>query len=181
MKKYSAFTLLEVLITVAIVSVLALVAFPSFTSYSQDSAMVANTSALLGSLKLARSEAITRGNRVSICASENGSTCSSNDRWEDGWVMWVDDSSDNTIDSGEKIIRVVGKAKGTNVTIGGLCGDFVVSFISTGLPQEATNGKNGERLWILNDIRGDSEAKVVKAYASGRIRVLAFSSSKRWC
>jgi prepilin-type N-terminal cleavage/methylation domain-containing protein len=173
MKKYSAFTLLEVLITVAIVSVLALVAFPSFTSYSQNSAMVANTSALLGSLKLARSEAITRGKRVSICASANGSTCSSNDKWEDGWVMWVDASSDNTIDSGEKIIRVVGKAKGTNVTIGGLCGDFVVSFISTGLPQAAG-------LWILNDIRGDSEAKVIRAYASGRIRVLAFGASKTW-
>jgi type IV fimbrial biogenesis protein FimT len=169
MKKYSAFTLLEVLITVAIISVLALVAFPSFTSYSQNSAMVANTSALLGSLKLARSEAITRGNRVSICASEDGSSCSSNDRWEDGWVMWVDASSDNTIDSGEKIIRVVGKAKGTNVTIGSLCGDFVVSFISTGLPQEG-------RLWILRDTRGDLVAKVVKAYASGRMRVLAFGS-----
>ena len=102
MKKYSAFTLLEVLITVAIISVLALVAFPSFTSYSQNSAMVANTSALLGSLKLARSEAITRGKRVSICASEDAITagipsCSSTGKWEDGWVMWVDDSSDNTL------------------------------------------------------------------------------------
>ena len=171
MKKYSASTLLEVLITVAIISVLALVAFPSFTSYSQNSAMVANTSALLGSLKLARSEAITRGKRVSICASENGSTCSSNDKWEDGWVMWVDDSSDNTIDSGEKIIRVVGKAKGaSDVTIRGPCYAVnVISFISTGLPQ-ATGGENSGAVLVLTDARKVKEERQVRVYASGRIR-----------
>jgi hypothetical protein len=93
--------------------------------------------------------------------------------------MWVDDSSYNIIDAGEKIIRVVGKAKGANVTIGGFCGDFVVSFISTGLP-ENIGGVNIGGIMLLRDLRGDSEARVIRVYVSGRIRRAAYAAQTKW-
>jgi type IV fimbrial biogenesis protein FimT len=182
MKKYLAFTLLELLITVAIVSILALVAFPSLTSYSQDGAMVANANALLGSLKLARSEAITRGKRVSVCPSSNAlsattPSCEASD-WKVGWVTWVDDNSDNKIDSSEKIIRVVGKAKGADISIqNGCAANSVISYFSTGLPQVtfADGAVDNKTVFALLDARGEvPEARIIRVYASGRIKVSVF-------
>jgi len=99
----TGFTLIELMITLAIASILISMAVPSFTHSIQNNKVLAETNMLLSAIAYARSEAIKRGNKVTICASKSFSAttpCDSND-WSDGWVIYsaVDSSQsrNNTI------------------------------------------------------------------------------------
>ncbi|MCI5107094.1 MAG: GspH/FimT family protein [Pseudomonadales bacterium] len=65
---------------------------------------------MLTTLNLARSEAIKRGQDVSICASDDGADCDE-DAWSEGWIVFVDNNGDadgtaGSVDGGDEIIRV---------------------------------------------------------------------------
>jgi len=96
-KKQSAFTLVELIVTMAVLAVLAAIAVPSFTT------MIANNrSSSLGrefaaAINLVRAEAIKRGGRVSICVSSNGSSCAAaSTNWNAGWLIFVDGATSDT-------------------------------------------------------------------------------------
>jgi len=50
---------------------------------------------LITSLNYARSEAITRNQRIVMCASDDGLSCAATQVWDSGWIVMVQD--DNTI------------------------------------------------------------------------------------
>lgn len=86
----SAFTLVELIITIAIAAILAAIAMPSYTEFSVRMTVSENTNALVGALSLARSEAVKRGRPVAVIA--NG------DDWSKGWQVVAGKSiADGTI------------------------------------------------------------------------------------
>ena len=105
-KKIQGFTLIELMITLAIAAILASLAAPSFRDIIQNNRMTTQYNDLLASLSLARSEAIKRGENV-IALSNNGTS------WEDGWTIFIDADSDGTVDAGEEL-RVNAKLSGNN-------------------------------------------------------------------
>lgn len=85
-------TLLELMVTVAIVAILGALAAPSFQAMIQANRTRTVASELLATLNLARSEAARRGQPVSICRSSNGSSCSSSGTgWDQGWIAFVNE------------------------------------------------------------------------------------------
>jgi len=93
----SGFTLLELMMVVAIGGILLLVGIPSFKSMINTNEVTSKTNDLTMSLKLARSSAITSGHTASVCSSDDGLTCKGQaNAWSDGWLVWVD-LNDNTI------------------------------------------------------------------------------------
>ncbi len=96
MKKYSGFTLTELLITLAIVGILMTVGVPSLRSFMQRNQLIASSNELLSAFHVARSEAIKLSTRVSICSSDNGTTCSLSNDWTKGWIVFVDSSGNLT-------------------------------------------------------------------------------------
>ena len=58
MKKNTGFTLVELMITLFIISILLTVGLPSLRSYAQSNQLVASSNELLSALHIARSEAI---------------------------------------------------------------------------------------------------------------------------
>ena len=108
--KIKGFSLIELLFVVAILGILIGLALPGFT----DTVEAANTNSqikvMLTTLNLARSEAIKRGQDVSICASSNGADCDAAN-WTEGWIVFVDNNGDangagGSVDAGDEVIRV---------------------------------------------------------------------------
>lgn len=80
------FSLIEVMVVIAIVGILAAIAAPSFTEMLRNNRASAAASALQVSLNLARSEAIKRGSdaRVTVAANTTAGT------FTNGWAVFVD-------------------------------------------------------------------------------------------
>lgn len=77
--RQSGISMIEVMITIAIVAVLAAVAMPGMTSLVASQRLKAASSDLYTSLVLARSEAIKRNTEIQISPSASG--------WAGGWTV----------------------------------------------------------------------------------------------
>ena len=53
-------------------------------------------------IKTARSEAMTQRTFVTVCNSDDGSSCSGD--WKDGYIAFLDADGDGTVDAGETVI-----------------------------------------------------------------------------
>ncbi len=100
-------SLIEFLIVASITAVLAGLAVPSFQSMMLRQAVESAAGALVSDMRLARSEAIKRSSRVTICASSNGTSCAGvGALWKDGWIVFIPSATNGNFTSGDTIIRV---------------------------------------------------------------------------
>lgn len=107
-------TLLELLVSIAILAILTSLAVPSMSRMLSSSATASHASNFLADLRLARSEAISRGVNVIMCRvsdpSATSPSCtaasSGNTDWSTGWIVFVDDNGDSKHDADEQLLRV---------------------------------------------------------------------------
>jgi len=123
----AGFTLIELIITVFILSVLLAVAMPSFLDTVRSNQISAQANDFVGALSLARSEAVKRGRNITITAT---SSTSSNE-FGGGWSIFVDSDNDGVVDSGEEIIRVHEALQGSN-TLNSVNNISTLAFTATG-------------------------------------------------
>ena len=109
MNRSAGFTLIELIVTIAIAAIVLVMGVPSFQDTIRNNRLATQANELISALNLARSEAIKRGVTVSICKSANGSTCGGSG-WSNGWIVFVnrDNDSPAQVDAGEEILRVYG-------------------------------------------------------------------------
>jgi type IV fimbrial biogenesis protein FimT len=111
------FTLIELMVTIAVAAILMMVVVPGMQSLSQRSQQLNAIGDISAMLNRARSEAAARNKPVTICVSTDGATCSANTTWASGWLMFVDANNNQTWDAGEDVIQVGGAlASGTTLT-----------------------------------------------------------------
>jgi type IV fimbrial biogenesis protein FimT len=79
------FTLIELMVTLSVAAILLAIAVPSYSSSRLNSQLRASANDLIGSINLARSEAIKGGATVTLCASSDGETCGG--AWNEGWIV----------------------------------------------------------------------------------------------
>jgi type IV fimbrial biogenesis protein FimT len=80
------FTLIELMVTIAVLAVLLGVGVPSFRSMIESNRLAAASNDLVTGLQFARSEAIKRGILVVLCARNAQDRCSIAPLWTSGWV-----------------------------------------------------------------------------------------------
>lgn len=112
MKGSFGFTLLELLVTIAVVAILTVWAVPGFGNMIQESRRAAANNELITTLTYARTIAISRRVPVIVCKSTNATTstptCSTSgtDYWDSGWFAYVDNNGNGSFDSGtDEVIR----------------------------------------------------------------------------
>lgn len=103
------FTLVELVLTVSILSILMVAVAPAFTTLVNNNRLSSAANEMVGSLQLARAEAMRRNARVVICRSENADATSpscvtSKGNWS-GWIAFVDSDRDGEFDATETLIR----------------------------------------------------------------------------
>lgn len=105
-RQQTGFTLIELMVVVALVAILVAIATPSFVSLIQSNRVSAEVNSFAGDLQFARSEAIKQGIPVSVCASSDGKNCLGSNTWQSGWIVFSDLDGSGTVTAGDTVLRV---------------------------------------------------------------------------
>ncbi len=89
----AGFTLVELMVVVAVVGILAVVAAPGMAALLNANRLSGAAGELTAALQIARSEAIRRNARVTVCASTNGTDCVASTAWSTGWIVHGNDNA----------------------------------------------------------------------------------------
>lgn len=91
-RRAGGFTLIEMMVTIAVLAVLVAIATPSFTTVINNNRLTSQANELVAALHTARSEALKINAPVSVCRSADGETCAgANGAWEQWVVVDPDD------------------------------------------------------------------------------------------
>lgn len=94
------FTVIELVIGVAIAAILTVVAAPALQTFTNEASLNSKSGQLVSDLNFARLEAIKRNARVLVCAkSAAANTCSTTTNWQNGWLVCYDANSDDVCDA----------------------------------------------------------------------------------
>ncbi|WP_456418112.1 GspH/FimT family pseudopilin [Thiolapillus sp.] len=105
------FTLVELVIAIAIIGILTSLAAPAFNSIRAKNAMAGNINLFLSQLHLARSSAVTREQRITLCPANNPNECNNDHKaWQNGYLIFQDDNNNRQRDTSEEIISYQEKA-----------------------------------------------------------------------
>jgi type IV fimbrial biogenesis protein FimT len=86
--RIAGFTLIEILMTIAVAGIIVVLAMPSFRYVTVSNRIAGEINGLLGDLQFARAEAIKEGQTVTVCVSAAGKTCDGTTTWQNGWIVF---------------------------------------------------------------------------------------------
>lgn len=162
--KSHGLTLIELLASITILCIILALGIPSFNKQISATRTKTATLALLDAIETTRATAVFQNRQVILKAT--------NKKWHEGWTLFIDKNSDDTLDSGDEILQV---NTGLDVVITKANGKMnsYVAFLGTGEARQlGTAGKGGflsGTIKICPTAKGDGYSLVLSK--GGRTRV----------
>ncbi len=163
-KRSSGFTLVEMLMTLAIVAVLGAIALPGFGNLMGRMRLQGAIDDLQTALNQARIAAVSRGGHVVVCPAFDASGCDHTTEWHHGWLLFGDMDRDGER-SGEEPVIVTGEAKSADIGIVASIGRPRIDY----RPDGSASGTN-VTLTACSRTLGATEARTLVVSQAGRIR-----------
>ena len=158
----SGFTVLEMLLVLAITAILLILGIPALQSYEMRQRMSAAINLLHTQLVLARNEAIRFNTQVVACPGGMKSGCTEAADWSDGWIVFGDLNGDRRYQGTEGMLRVEPGLE--QVVIRSSSGRTNLRFY----PNGSAPGSNSSITFC--DARGPAYARKLVISNTGRIR-----------
>jgi type IV fimbrial biogenesis protein FimT len=159
----AGFTLVELMVALAIVAIAISLAGPSFDGMFQRSRLASQTADLTSSFAYARSEALKRGVRVTVCKSADPTAaapvCSAGATWNSGWIIFADNTQiagnvAGTVDGADQVLRINQALNGAALTVGAAF-EHWIAFAPTGAAVGGSGVANGS-FQICQGVHGQS-------------------------
>jgi type IV fimbrial biogenesis protein FimT len=177
--KVTGFTLIELMVTLAIVVILLGVAVPSLTTFQRNAQLTSFANTMLASMNAARGEAMKRG-RYAMVVPKDGSN------WSSGWIVFVDVNRSQTYDAAADITLLTQDASPSYLTItaNGSASDSAdpyLMFDASGFSKSKAGSFRDCTLTVArNDVSGTdqlAQTRRIRTEKTGRVRVCTPTSS----
>ncbi len=176
MKMNNGFTLTELMVTLAIIAIVATVSGPSFSDMIKNNRLTTQANEFISDLNVTRSEAVKRGTSVIMCRSTDSATCDTDGtrakQWEHGWLVYADMNGNGSLDSTE-ILRVHNKLTGNNSLRSNGLIQHQITYQPTGRVSQAGS------LALCDDRNGDGDKLDAEDFNAGRGIVIATTGRAR--
>lgn len=158
----TGFTLIELIVAIAVMIILVSIAVPNFMAFIQGHRLTSQANDLVTVLNYARSEAIKRGVRVTVCSSNDGASCLGSTTWDTGWIAFIDTNGDGVV-GGEQIMQIRGALEAGNTLRSTI---QRITYQNSGFAGSPTTFR-------LCDDRGTAAARPIVINFQGRVAVNA--------
>jgi type IV fimbrial biogenesis protein FimT len=169
----TGFTLIELMITIAIAGIFLGIAIPSFTSIIVSNRLTSSANELVTALNLARSEAVKR--RIQVTVQRKGATSA---QWESGWDVFVDSDGSNAFnDNGNATLCEIGEdcllrtytalPSGYTLRTGGSTYENYAAYLPSGLSKVVA----GDTFTLCKDSGTTVPRRTITINATGRPKV----------
>ncbi|WP_250656788.1 GspH/FimT family pseudopilin [Alkalimarinus coralli] len=168
-RQATGFTLVELMVTLAVAAILLSIAVPSFSSFIQNNRITSATNHLVAHLQYARSEAVSKGLAVNLARN----TTSTAKDLSKGWTIYTDAGSTNGNTaynaSEDTLLKSFEGYGSSNITINtNSDGNNWIAFSSRGLLAE---GAGKSIVIAVCDDRGVTQGRLITISPTGRSRV----------
>ncbi len=162
-------SVVELLVALAIASVMMAYAIPAFNDFTSQRRMTANVNLIVSAVNYARNDAARTGRDVSVQAMDP----ENDNEWGGGFCVVAGD--DGNCDDPFTVFR----PEGNGITIdsqGVLDGVETWTFNSKGLPDNAIGGTDAaDGVWLCGEDEDDDPGRVVRMSAIGRVNIEQFT------
>jgi type IV fimbrial biogenesis protein FimT len=162
MGRVPGFTLLELMVVLALVSLLLMAGVPAYRTFVLNLELRAATERLASDLRYARHAAVNEGDRVGVCPGDDSAGCLGSPVWDEGWIIYGDENGDRTWQAAEPLLRVSPRLRGMSARSSS--GRTELGFF----PNGTAPGSNATVR--LCDERGGAFGRQVRISLTGRIR-----------
>jgi len=156
----AGFTLIELMITIAVGAVLLTVAVPSLRNMIANNRITTATNTFIADLNLARSEAIKRSRSAYLTANDPAAA----NEFGGGWTVWLDQDDDASLDAPETL-RVYQGAPAS------LAVDSVDNLTQLEFLSDGTGNGNAAVTFEVCDNRAGETGKQITITVVGRIEL----------
>jgi type IV fimbrial biogenesis protein FimT len=168
--KVVGITIVELVISLAVVAILAATGVPAFSSFIQSNRLSSSAFDLLATIQLARSESVKRRTKVVLCRSADPTSATpscggSANTWTSGWLVFASGDSNNTYQATTDTLLEIGLVDPRNVTIiTNGTSDKNLEYKSDGTTDEG----GGTARFAICDSRGGAHGRQINIPAHGR-------------